>query len=853
MIYRRLRRAAALGAATLAGLLGAAPALAVPPRASEPVPDPGKGITNADDTSAIARNPANLVFLPGPELRWNLVWTGESAPLPNRGMSFAAGLPIGPFATGLRLDLLDPPGASPAPFAQSYQWLRWGLAVGSEEASVGTTLGWSFSRYAPLDGYFSLTSGGTWRPIPSLSVSFVARDWNQPVGKTSIASASAGQGALGGLGALATAPTIERSWVWGLGGRPFGSRVFEAAWDLTYLERSKAFSGHGMLGLDIPRVGKVRGDLTVYPETDRRFLATAGVEVNVDRVQASAGGVFGNAIGRASTGFYLGAALHAFREPGLRLPAKVVRVKINETPGVRGNTRLLRKLWRLADDPEVEGVVLQLRAEPAGSLAHAEEVADAVRLLRARGKKVMCHLEDAGGKALFVCAQADRVAMNPAGGLRFSGLGSSYYYLGGLLKKLGVRADFVRIGAHKLAAEQLTLDRGSDVAQRDHQELVDELEKVVVHDVAAGRGLAEAEVVKRLAKGPFLAGEARAARLIDTLAYHDEIDRFAAEVMERPVRIVDDSTVQRAPERWGKEPKVALIYLSGDMVDGDSQFIPLVNIKLAGSYTIARALKRARDDDSVKSVVFRIETGGGSSLAADVILREAMLTAKKKPLVVSMGTSAASGGYYAAVAGHPIFANRATVTGSIGIFYGKADVVGLLDKLGVRVEQFRAAPRADAESFFRPFTDDERAELGVKVKQFYDLFVGRVSEGRRMTPEAVDAVARGKVWTGQQARGIGLVDRLGGLRDALAEARRLGRLSDDSPIAESPEEDDSILGFLLNLVGLRISAGGPLGSLPAVLMPFAQMLSPFLVFESGKPLARAELMEETSSDDGERP
>ncbi len=290
-------------------------------------------------------------------------------------------------------------------------------------------------------------------------------------------------------------------------------------------------------------------------------------------------------------------------------------------------------------------------------------MADAIRLLRARKKKVMCHLEDAGGRALFACSQADRIAMNPAGGLRFSGLGSGYYYFGGLLKKLGVRADFVRIGAHKLAAEQLTLDRGSDVAQLDHQELVDQLEQIYLHDIGGGRGIPADELKRRLAKGPFVAAEARAANLVDTLAYHDEIERFAAEVMGRPVRVVDDSPPPRAPSAWSREPKVALIYLNGDMIDGESQFIPFVNVKLAGSYTIARALQRARDDDSVKSVVFRIETGGGSSLAADVILREAMLTAKRKPLIVSMGTSAASGGYYAAVGGRTIFANRSTITG----------------------------------------------------------------------------------------------------------------------------------------------------------------------------------------------
>ncbi len=166
----------------------------------------------------------------------------------------------------------------------------------------------------------------------------------------------------------------------------------------------------------------------------------------------------------------------------------------------------------------------------------------------------------------------------------------------------------------------------------------------------------------------------------------------------------------------------------------------------------------------------------------------------------------------------------------------------------MRIEQFRTTPRADAESLFRPFTDDEKRELGVKVKQFYDLFVARVAEGRHLTPEAVDAVARGKVWTGQQALGKGLVDRLGGLREALAEARQLGRLPSDSPIAEWPEEDDSVLGFVLNLVGLHVPFSDVTAGLPQALLPLAQILAPFLIFEPNKPLARAELSEQIDGD-----
>ena len=509
--------------------------------------------------------------------------------------------------------------------------------------------------------------------------------------------------------------------------------------------------------------------------------------------------------------------------------------------------RLLRKLWRLAKDPEVEGVALVMKAEPASSMAHAEELGDAIRLIRSKGKKTFCHLEDAGGRALYVCAQTDFIAMNPAGGLRFSGFSARYFLLGGLLEKLGVKSDFVRIGAHKSAAEQLTLSKSTDVARDDRQDLVRQFEKVFLNDVGGGRNVPVTDLKARLDKGPFIAREAKAAGLVDALAYDDELGRVAEEVMGRTARLAEDSPAPRPPSYWGDGPKIALVYLAGDMVDGESQDVPLVGVKLAGSRTIVRALKRAREDSSVKAVVFRMETGGGSSLAADVILREAQLTAKVKPLVVSMGSVAASGGYYASMAGAPVFASRSTVTGSIGIFYGKVDVQGLSRMLGANIETVRTSPRADAESFYRPFTDDERTELGRKVKQFYDTFIGRVVEGRKLKPEEVDAVARGRVWTGEQALGHKLVDRLGGLREAIAEAKKLAGTPDDVQIVEFPEEDDSLLGTLLKLVGLGSAQMGLTGpSLPPLFLDVARALGPFLVFDASAPLALAEVGEEAS-------
>lgn len=799
------------------------------------VPDPGRTVASSDDSSALAVNPANLAFQQSWELRWNWMWTGSAAPLPIRGHSFAASFPVWMLATGLRVDLMDPPEAAAAPFEDNSQWIRWGLALrGGDAVALGTTMAWSSSDEARLDDMFSLTSGLTIRPATFLSLAAVARNWNEPVSRSRLY-------------------TLERSFDLGLAIRPTARRDFEIGLEAIHetAQGEKDWTPRATLGIDVPRVGRLRGDLTLLDADDNpELVAMAGLDLNAalaPELSVSGGGVFGDAVTRSGSGFYAGLAVRGWREPGLQLPGHMARIRLEEVPGARGHVRLLRRLWRLANDPEALGVVLVLRAEPAASLARAEEVGDAIRLLRARGKKVICHLEDAGGRSLHVCSQADRVTMNPAGGLRFAGISAQYFYFGGLLDKLGVRADFVRIGAHKLAAEQFTRSGGSPIGREDHQDLVNQYEAAFLHDVGGGRRIPAAELKRRIATGPFLAREARDAGLIDQMAYEDELDRVVEEVLGHSARTIDDEPLPAAKKQWGNASKIALVYLAGDMVDGESQYVPFLNVRLAGSYTIGKALKRAREDASIKAVVFRIETGGGSSLAADVILREAILTARKKPLIISMGSAAASGGYYASMAGGPIFANRSTVTGSIGIFYGKVDLQQLLSKVGINIEAYRSAPRADAESLFRPFTDDEHRELGVKVKQFYDLFIARVAEGRRMPPAQVDAVARGRVWTGAQAKDRGLVDRIGGLREALVEARARANLPRDAQIVEMPDDNESLLSFLLDMSGLSAagsSAAMVTAMVPPALLDMARGLAPFFVFDERTPLARLEFQVE---------
>ena len=828
---RRARWAAALslfGAVTFAGAR-AARSQSPPPRASDGISLPSQSIAATDDVSATLLNPANLAFATGPEVRFLGLYTGDGSPIPVRGYALDAGTPLWLLGTGLRVDWMRPPDSAPPPFAwseqaQPFEWVRWGLAIRlGDWAALGSTLAWSIASSPVLDGLFSATAGLTVRPSNFLSAALVLRDYNAPENDAGF--------------------HIDRSVDLGLALRPIeGRRALEVGLETSYRAGSERWVPSVSLAAELPYIGRLRTGVQMLDPGAASVVINAGLDVDLGNYQLSGGGVYGSALSMDGAGFYAGAALRSFEsEPSVPMPAKVVRVRLETTPNLRQHTRFLKALWRLSRDHEVEGVVLELRDAPAGSLAATEELADAVKLLRQRGKKVLCHLEDADGRALYLCAHADRVAINPAGGIRFAGISSRYFYFGGLLEKLGVQADFVRIGAHKLAPEQLTTEGGSDTGRQDHMSAVRAIEDAYLDAIVRGRKLDRDTARERIAGGPYIAREAREAKLVDTLAYQDEIERFVEESLGHSVRLVDLDLPDQPPAYWGEPPKIAIVYLDGEMVDGQSRTIPLLNIKLAGSYTVAKALKQAREDPTVHAVVLRVDTGGGSALAADVILREVTLTARAKPLIVSMAAKAASGGYYAAVGGLELFASRATLTGSIGIFYGKVDVVGLMNKLGVKSESFEGMPRADTESWFRPYTDDERRELGLKVKQLYDLFIGRVSEARGMTPAEVHAVAQGRVWTGDQALERHLIDRIGGLRQALERARQLSGLPDDAVIEELPDEPTSLLSLVLQAIGMPLINAQGSDWTPPPIGEIARALVPFMMFEASKPLALMDL------------
>ncbi len=559
------------------------------------------------------------------------MFLNEDATASYQGHAFALAFPI-PFlslATGLRLDLVAPPGAASQQLFgvenARYEWLTWGLAFRPSNAfSLGLSYQHSYSNQAAAHGLSAWSLGVTDRLSDYFGVAIVGHNLNAPTN---------------GAGGY-----IDRSYNFAVAVRPARSRAVEIGLEGQYVDHVRDYwVPRATLGVDVPELGRLRGDFAYSDPGNnagrREWLASASFAFNFNGASGSGelagGSLFGDGLGAAAQnkaqqnlGFEI--AAKGFREfAAAESPRFALRLRIEDTPNVRGHTALLRKLWDIAEhEPTVAAVVLELRTSPSNSMAHSQELRDALFHLRQAGKRVLCHLEDGDGSSLYLCSAADRILINPAGGLRFAGLKSRFMYFGGLLEKLGIKADFVRIGEHKSAPESFMRDGATDVARADHIDLLQQVERNFTVDVAAGRHIDAAELRKRIATGPFVASEAKFAGLVDGFAFDDQLEDEVSSLVGSPLRLIEDRRAPRAPEYFGDDAGIAIIYVDGDMVDGRSQTIPLLGTRLVGSYTIAESLKKARENSKVGAVVLRVETGGGSAMAADVIYREIQLTTK---------------------------------------------------------------------------------------------------------------------------------------------------------------------------------------------------------------------------------
>jgi protease-4 len=512
---------------------------------------------------------------------------------------------------------------------------------------------------------------------------------------------------------------------------------------------------------------------------DRELRATGGFEISFGGVgaaiYASGGNVPGEGNGLSGGSLLVRASSEAVPSV-LGRDRRIERVDLTRELDERGLAGTVLGLRRLGRDRSVAAVFLQIEG-PASGWAASQELRDALVALRQARKRVFVYLVNASMRDYFIASAADRIYVDPAGGVRLTGFTGTTVYFKGMFEKLGVAAYFEKIDEYKSAPEAYTRTAPSEEDLLMRNELYDAVYAELVARIAEGRKLDRALVERLIDAGPYTAGDlgrGEAAGLIDAVATPEEI---AQRVMtELGVVLPVAGAPRERPVAW-TWPVVAVIALDGDIVDGPSAVIPLLDRRLAGSETISRAIAQARVDPRVRAIVLRIDSPGGSALASEVIAREVFKTRGVKPILCSLGNVAASGGYFAAAGCDVIFAEPTTITGSIGIFTGKFDISGLLTRLGVSWQSYKRGAHADLDSMLYPYSDADRALVKDKIRYFYNRFLDTVARGRGMTTEQVDAVGRGRVWSGMRAQEVGLVDEIGGLAEALDLAKERAGLT----------------------------------------------------------------------------
>ncbi len=459
-----------------------------------------------------------------------------------------------------------------------------------------------------------------------------------------------------------------------------------------------------------------------------------------------------------------------------------------------------------ARDPAISGMLIRLEGNPSG--AQVEELRGIIKKAQKNGKFVVFYADALGIGQVWLASAGNRIVMPPSGEVALPGLRGGNYYLKGALDKLGLYADFERIKEYKTAAEPLMSDTMSTAQKEQYSAILDDIYNNLIDYLAEGRVMPPESVDALVDIGFFSAPKALSAGLIDTTAYEDELNDIVKGYAGGKVRLVkaEQYFARREVSRAWREdrPLIALIVAEGSIISGRGG-VSLIGGKTMGK-EVAEAMRKARKDKRIKAVVFRVNSGGGSALGSDLIWREVYLTAKEKPVIVSMGDVAGSGGYYISCAGTRILATPATITGSIGIITGKIVVKDLFGKVGITKPMVTTGHKHILLwDETRKFTDEERKFVQAMLKEGYDDFTGKVSAGRGITQDSVNAIGRGRIWSGITAKKIGLVDQLGGLTDAIALAKEQAKLKDARVVWYHPGKTGFLSG-LRNLPGVLSGA-----------------------------------------------
>ncbi len=528
-------------------------------------------------------------------------------------------------------------------------------------------------------------------------------------------------------------------------------------------------------------------------------------------------------------------------------PAPPLLARLVSQPA-RPLASLLSSLALAERDDRLAAVVFRITDLDLG-FAKAQELHQALLRLRERGRRPIAYLEvesfTGANLEYYVASAAEEVYLAPGTDSPLLGLAAETLLFGGLLERLGVEVDVARVGRYKSAAEVFSRREMSDAFREVTESLLDSYEAQLVSGIAAARGLTEEEVRAAIDAAPVGTAGAVARKLVEGEQFLDQIlDRFGRD------RVVEEGVYAgRDPSEVGFDPvaRVALVYGSGPVVTGSGSGRPGGEPVLAAD-SVAEALRTAAEDEDFDAILFRIDSPGGSALASDRVWRAVVRAREAKPVVASFSDVAASGGYYAACGANAIVAEPATLTGSIGVFVLRPVIAGLLDRLDIGYESFTRGRFAGLATSTRPLDEASERRLAAQVAEVYTTFVARVADGRGLESEAVDRAGQGRVYTGEQALGKGLVDELGGLRAAVGRIRRELGLPEDADVALFPHPPPPTLAEqirdALTGAGVTASLGGRFAAEERMPRALRDWLAVVRAVPAGSPLALLPLVVE---------
>ncbi|MEM6612272.1 MAG: signal peptide peptidase SppA [Cyanobacteria bacterium P01_C01_bin.72] len=492
-----------------------------------------------------------------------------------------------------------------------------------------------------------------------------------------------------------------------------------------------------------------------------------------------------------------------------RPPANLAQAFSGKKQEIITLRRILQSIEEATNDDRIVAMFLDGRRSGGSSgYATMEEVRTALEKFKAAGKKIIAYDVTLSEREYYLSSLADEVVMNPMGMMEFNGLSSKQMFFKGALEKYGVGVQVIRVGDYKSAVEPYIRNDLSEANRKQTKALISDLWGKFLNTVADSRKLDAGKLQKLAdAKGYLEPQEAAKTGLIDQVGYYDNVVTKLRKLTEETEEVESfrqvslsnyaDRLIPQTEIAAGAANKIAVVYAEGAIVGGRG------SIETIGSDRFAEEFRELREDESVKAVVLRVNSPGGSATASEVILREILLTKKKKTVIVSMGNFAASGGYWIAAGADQIFAEENTVTGSIGVFGLLSNIQEIANENGVTWDVVKTGEFADIDSNVRPKTEAELAIYQKSVDKTYRLFLRKVSRYRNLPVEKVKEIAQGRIWSGKEAVNIGLVDRLGGLESAIAYAAEKAELGDSWQLEEYPQQNRFETQVIQNLFDVK--------------------------------------------------